>query len=235
MPEDTEVESPLAFSFANIAEEFDPHIRASIRGYEDFVEDCLGLSEYFVENDTYVIDLGCSSGTFIHKIFERNRKRQPRAQFIGLDIEPAFQNAWQELASDNLSFSVSDIRDFEIPRPCSFITSIFSLQFIAERDRQRVLENIHANLMQGGAFVFAEKLYCENAKLNEIISTLHIDFKRRSFSEAVIQKKAQALRSLMKPWTRDQIMESAVAAGFRRSHVQEIWRNHNFVGFVALR
>jgi hypothetical protein len=42
----------LQFSFANYAEDFDRHIERSIRGYGNLIEDCVELSQYFIENDT---------------------------------------------------------------------------------------------------------------------------------------------------------------------------------------
>ena len=50
------------FTFAHREEGFDEHIEKSIRGYGHLLEDIVGLSRYFVENDTNVYDLGCSTG-----------------------------------------------------------------------------------------------------------------------------------------------------------------------------
>ena len=86
--------SRLAFSFARFAEGFDDHIRKSIRGYSELLEDCVAMSEYFVENETSVFDIGCSTGSFLFRIWEKNRERAPQAKYVGIDIEPNFAASW---------------------------------------------------------------------------------------------------------------------------------------------
>jgi tRNA (cmo5U34)-methyltransferase len=84
----------LAFSFARFAKGFDEHIRRSIRGYVDLLSDCVGLSEYFVEDGTIVFDIGCSTGTFLREIIRKNRDRCPNTKYIGIDIEDRFSKYW---------------------------------------------------------------------------------------------------------------------------------------------
>jgi hypothetical protein len=47
--------------------------------------------------------------------------------------------------------------------------------------------------------------------------------------------KERSLRSMMKLWTEEQILNSLNAAGFAGIDVQCFWRNHNFAGFIALK
>ncbi len=51
------------FTFAQREEGFDNHIEHSIRGYTNLWNDVLKYSEYFVEDHTNVVDIGCSTGT----------------------------------------------------------------------------------------------------------------------------------------------------------------------------
>ena len=50
------------FTFAHREEGFDEHIEKSIRGYSQLMDDVISLSRYFVENETNVVDIGCSTG-----------------------------------------------------------------------------------------------------------------------------------------------------------------------------
>jgi hypothetical protein len=50
------------FSFAAYADDSDRHIGGSIRGYDNLREDCVALSQYFIQKDSVVLDIGCSSG-----------------------------------------------------------------------------------------------------------------------------------------------------------------------------
>src|SRR5262245_58634213 len=170
----------LNFSFARFAEGFDDHIRKSIRGYDHLVEDCVAISEYFVENETSVFDIGCSTGSFLCQIWEKSRERAPLAKYVGIDIEPNFASFWEKCEIDNVELRVADIRSFPMPKRCSFVTSLFSLQFISERDRQKILNQIFMSLVPGGALIVAEKTLSKCSKLHEILTFIHYDYNART-------------------------------------------------------
>jgi tRNA (cmo5U34)-methyltransferase len=224
---------PLEFSFAAYADHFDEHIRRSIRGYQDLISDCVALSTYFIENETTVVDIGCSAGSFVQMLQKHNCERAPRAKYIGIEVEREFAANWDNI--ENVEFVLSDIRDYDVPNDSSFISSIFSLQFISEKERQAVLVDVFSSLVRGGALILAEKTLSPCAKLQDMLTSIHYDFKRSHFSDAEILEKERSLRSLMKLWTEEQITEALIRAGFSRTHIQCFWRSHNFVGFLALR
>ena len=64
--------SEQRFRFSNTAHEFDDHIGKSIRGYHDLRDDIVGISRYFVEDDTTVVGIGCSEGSMIRRIRDAN-------------------------------------------------------------------------------------------------------------------------------------------------------------------
>ncbi|HXP74681.1 MAG TPA: methyltransferase domain-containing protein [Stellaceae bacterium] len=225
----------LGFSFARFADGFDRHIRQSIRGYADLLSDCAALSEYFVENGTVVFDIGCSTGSFLREVWSKTHERCPEARYIGVDVEPSFRSFWQGAQADNMELQLADVRSYPIPGNCSFVTSIFSLQFIPEGERQKVLDKIYQALLPGGALIIAEKVFCKVPKLNDMLTFIHYDFKRRSFTEAEILAKERSLRSKMKLWTEPQVIGSLASVGFAPDNVQCFWRNHNFAAFVALK
>ena len=63
------------FSFSNMSDNFDNHISKSIRGYDNLRTDIIGMSKYFVIDDTNVVDIGCSQGSLLKKIKEFNISR----------------------------------------------------------------------------------------------------------------------------------------------------------------
>ena len=73
------------FSFTNFSKEFDDHIDKSIRGYSTLRQDVLSLSRYFVENDTTVLDLGCSQGSLLRKMYENNI-HVSNTEYLGVEI-----------------------------------------------------------------------------------------------------------------------------------------------------
>ena len=230
-----QLRSELALSFARLAEGFDEHIQKSIRGYTDLLSDCVGMSDYFVEDHTTVFDIGCSTGNFLAHVVERNQDRAPKVEYVGIDIEPSFGTHWAQLEEQGVKLHVADVQSFPIPANCSLVTSIFSLQFISERARQKILDEIYRALLPGGALIVAEKTLAKCSKLHDMLTFIHCDCKRQHFSGSEILEKERSLRSTMKLWSEDQIVRSLVAAGFPEGNVQPFWRSHNFAAFVALR
>ena len=70
------------FTFAHREEGFDNHIEQSIRGYSNLMEDVVSLSRYFVEDDTNIVDIGCSTGKLTKAMMEYNSDHSPTAKYI---------------------------------------------------------------------------------------------------------------------------------------------------------
>ena len=64
-------------------------------------------------------------------------------------------------------------------------------------------------------------------------SKYYYDYKRKSFDTDDIMDKERTLRHMMKPNTWKEIEDMVYKAGF--SDVQPFWRNHMFVGALAIK
>ena len=102
-----------------------------------------------------------------------------------------------------------------------------------KKDRRDVISNIYAGLNTGGAFIFAEKTICKSALVQDMITFNYYDYKRKSFDTEDIMDKERTLRNIMKPLTWKQLEHMISYAGF--TTVQPFWRNHSFVGAIALK
>mgnify|MGYP001502105885 FL=1 len=224
------------FTFAHREEGFDEHIEKSIRGYSNLLEDVISLSRYFVEDDTTVVDIGCSTGKLTKAMIDYNKDHSNNADWIGVEIADGFIDDLKkrkiELNSHNVEFLMEDIRDYQF-KNCSLVTSIFTLQFMPKKDRKEVIRNIYEGLNEGGAFIFSEKTVCENALVQDMITFNYYDYKRKTFTTDDIMDKERTLRHMMKPNTWDEITDMLVRAGF--SNIQPFWRNHAFVGAIAIK
>ena len=65
--------SMTKFTFAQSPEGFDNHIENSVRGYTNLWHDILAMSKYFAEDDTYIVDLGCSSGKLLKNMIVKRK------------------------------------------------------------------------------------------------------------------------------------------------------------------
>ncbi len=224
------------FTFAHREEGFDEHIEKSIRGYSNLLEDVISLSRYFVEDDTNIVDIGCSTGKLTKAMIEYNEDHCSDGNYIGIEIAEGFfkdlENRADELKKHQVDFILDDIRNYDFEN-CSLVTSIFTLQFMPKKDRLNVMKNVYNGLNDGGAFIFAEKTICQNALVQDMITFNYYDYKRKSFDTEDIMDKERTLRHMMKPNTWEEIEINLAKAGF--SDVQPFWRNHAFVGALAIK
>jgi|TARA_R110002074_G_scaffold302389_1_gene473631 tRNA (cmo5U34)-methyltransferase len=229
------------FTFAHRKEGFDEHIEHSIRGYSNLLEDIVGLSRYFVEDDTNVIDVGCSTGKLTKAIIDynmtfNNGDKLAPGKYIGIEIADGFvenlKKRKKDLTSHDVEFIIDDVRNYKFNN-CSLVTSVFTLQFMSKRDRLSIIKKIYKGLNDGGAFIFAEKTICQNALVQDMITFNYYDYKRKSFDTDDIMDKERTLRHMMKPNTWQEIIDMIQSAGF--SDAQPFWRNHAFVGAIAIK
>ena len=224
------------FTFASV-KQFDQHITQSIRGYNDLIDDIVGLSRYFVEPDTNVLDIGCSTGTLLSRLtrdVDRYMHQKDSVKFIGIDIEPKFiKSAKKATTGTNTKIKNTKIQKYVFENNMSFVTSVFTLQFISKKHRNYVIDEIYDKLNVGGAFVLCEKILPEHPTLHQMITSIHHDYKRKSFTCQDIMDKDVSLRHMMKTDTKKQIITNLERAGF--DVIDIFWQQHEFVGFVAIK
>ena len=228
------------FTFAHRQEGFDEHIDWSIRGYSNLLGDIIGFSRYFVEGNTNVVDLGCSTGKTTERMLLHNKDHCKDATYVGVEIAEGFFGNLDERLEKldkkepwaQVEFHKGDVRDYEFDN-CSLVTSIFTLQFMPKKDRKAVIEKIFDGLNIGGAYIFAEKIYTENAFIQDMLTFNYYDFKCQKFEYNDIMSKEQTLRHMLKPNTWKELEGALECAGFK--NVQPFWRNHMFVGAIAIK
>ena len=224
------------FTFAHREEGFDAHIDMSIRHYSTLHDDIVALSRYFIENDTNIVDIGCSTGKTLGAMIDQNKEFAPDSNYIGVEYAYGFTDDMKarmvQYEDYNLDLICEDIRNFEFEN-CSLVTSIFTLQFMSHKDRQDVLNRIYDGLNPGGAFIFGEKTYSCSSKVQDILTFMFYDHKRKSFTADDIMTKEVTLRNMLKPNTWTELQSMLFEAGF--SSVQTFWQNHLFLGAIAIK
>ena len=55
----------------NVYKNFDSHINKSVPLYFETHDLYLKLSDFFLQEKSKIVDIGCSTGTFLFKVFER--------------------------------------------------------------------------------------------------------------------------------------------------------------------
>ena len=107
------------FTIAHREEGFDKHIEQSIRGYSDLIQDVISLSRHFIEDNTNVVDIGCSTGKMTKALIDYNLDQCNNTKYIGLEIAEGFQGDLQKRKEEineyyrNVRFEDSDARLYE--------------------------------------------------------------------------------------------------------------------------
>jgi tRNA (cmo5U34)-methyltransferase len=223
------------FRFADHTRDFDEHIRHSIPGLDILRSMVVDLSRTFVQPETKVLDIGCSTGTLLSAIRDANSGIRAGVCYIGIDAENAFRPTWGEHSGTGIGFDVHDARKYRGFHDTSLITSLFTLQFIPEGDRPAVLRQIHEGLIEGGAFIIAEKVLAETSRFQDLFLGPYYDFKRRSFGATEILDKERALRAGMRLWSEAELSDALAAAGFGPLQIHRFWQSYLFIGLIALK
>lgn len=223
------------FTFAQREEGFDNHIEKSIRGYTNLWNDILKMSEYFVDDFSNVVDVGCSTGKLLKAMIEQN-KFAPHAQYYGIEVEEDFFKTYDDDEKEyyNLTYHRGDVRSFQFDN-CNLVTSIFTLQFIPEIDRTDIIRQIYDGLNVGGAFIFAEKTAAEYSRIHEMRTFTYYDYKRQNFTSDDILDKEKQLRHMMKLNTRTELVNKCATAGFQFNKIESFWQNFGFTAFIAIK
>jgi len=223
------------FTFAQREEGFDNHIEKSIRGYTNLWYDILKMSEYFVDDFSNVVDVGCSTGKLLKAMIAQNTFA-PNAQYYGIEVEEDFFKTYDDDEKQyyNLNYHRGDVRSFQFDN-CNLVTSIFTLQFIPEIDRTDIIRQIYDGLNVGGAFIFAEKTAAESSRIHEMRTFTYYDYKRQNFTSDDILDKEKQLRHMMKLNTRTELVNKCATAGFQFNKIESFWQNFGFTGFIAIK
>jgi len=217
----------MTFSFTTI-KNFDDHIKKSIQGYDILDNQIISFANWFLEDDTNVYDIGCSTGRQLRKLKQSTNKR---IKYYGIENNYNFtKELKKELDIELIEHDLN--KDFEF-KNASMILSIFTLQFLWIKNKQNIINNIYKGLNRGGAFVFAEKIYSATPKLQDIFTFQSYDYKRPHFSSDEILDKEQDLRYLMKLLTLEENWQLLKNAGFE--HIDICWKQNNFICFIAIK
>jgi tRNA (cmo5U34)-methyltransferase len=198
----------------NVHETFDAHVSKSVPFYRETHELGAKLADFFLADGSLVYDLGCSTGTFIELLAERNRSKAVR--FVGIDsvAEMAASARSRCAGYPNVSIETADILDAEL-QPCDFVSAYYTIQFVRPMNRQTVFDRIYAALNWGGGFLWVEKVRANDARFQDMMSQLYVDYKlEQGFDAEEIIGKARSIKGVLEPFSTQGNLDLAKRAGF---------------------
>lgn len=225
------------FAFgAEVAAVFDDMVDRSVPQYREIQRMVLELVADFAVQGTWVVDLGCSTGTTLAAL---DQELMPGVGLLGVDnSDEMLARCRQRLKGAHrerkLELVTADLNNGYRMGNASVALMILTLQFIRPLRRQRLMADIHRGLNDQGALILVEKVMGEDSLFNRLFIKYYYDMKRRhGYSELEISQKREALENVLIPYKLLENRELLLETGFRSVDVFFKW--YNFCGMVAVK
>lgn len=220
----------------NVAKVFEDMISRSAPGYSTIVSHIGVMARHFVQPNTKIYDLGCSLGAC--SLVVNQMVEVPGCELVAVDNSEAMVSRCSEnleKAGHRFPVTVSqaDILDLDISN-ASLVILNFTLQFIDQDLREALMKKIYDGLVDGGVLVLSEKLAFSQPHEQDLMTTLHHDFKRANgYSDLEIAQKRAAIENVLIPESNGEHICRLEKVGF--SHVYSWFRCLNFASFLAVK
>ena len=213
-----------------VVNNFEQHITSSVPFYKISHDLTLKMSDFFIKDKSVCYDLGCSKGHLLRDIERRHIKK--KIDLIGIDESKEMIKSAKK-KSEKIKFLCKNLVDFNYQKN-DFITSLYTLQFVQPRYRQKLINRLYSSLNWGGGLVLFEKIRGNDARFQDILNFSYFDFKaEQKLSPIDILNKEISLRSILEPYTIDANVNYLKRAGFK--DIMPICQYLCFVGFLAIK
>lgn len=216
----------------NVASVFDDMISRSVPFYDVSSNLITQILVKYLDSQAFIIDLGCSTGALLFKLFEKN----PKFRLCGVDNSKAMQEIAKNKAKaygSKVNFIEADALTFEFNSANAVILN-YTLQFIRPLKRVNFIKKIYDGLEEGGIFILSEKLLYEDKKLSKNMIEIYEEYKEKNgYSKYEIAQKRQALENILIPFSEDENKKLLKDAGFKV--IETIFKWGNFASFMAIK
>jgi tRNA (cmo5U34)-methyltransferase len=214
---------------------FDKHIEKSVPFYNEGHDIIQNLSDYFLFENSTCYDIGCSTASLLQKISKFSNKK--KLNFIGIEVEKnmvalAKKNIKKNKLK-NIKIINNDIIKFKLKKN-NLIISYYTIQFIHPSHRQIIFNKIYKSLNWGGGFIIFEKIRGNDARFDNILNSLYLDFKEKNnFKAKEILNKSKSIRGVLEPFSDNGNLGFIKRAGF--SDIQTIFHHLCFKGYLCIK
>ena len=214
---------------------FDSHISKSVPLYQETHDLYLRLSDFFLQEDGKIVDIGCSTGTFVSKVYDRHKNNHKKLSFVGIDntIEMIKSCKKKYALKKRIQFLNKDINKYKFKK-CCIITSFYTIQFVSPKKRQTLIDKIYKGLNWGGAFFFIEKIRGNDARFQDILSQVYLEYKlSKGYTPTEIINKSKSLKGILEPFSTKGNEDLLKRAGFK--DIITVMKYGCFEGFLAIK
>ena len=183
-----------------------------------------------------ILEIGCSDGISLQPFIN---KYGALARFKGIDISEPMLNKAKEKYKNLIDCNIVNFENIDL-RYCfpndiyDLIMSILTIQFTPIEYRQKIIQNIYDKIIDGGAFIFVEKVLGNCSEINEIMVEEYYNLKKTNgYTQDQIDRKKLSLEGVLVPMTSNWNIDMLKQAGFKKIDV--FWRWMNFEGYIAIK
>ncbi len=217
-----------------IPQKFDEHVKRSVPFYLESHDLICKLSDFFVRDNSVCYDLGVSTGTLIGKLFKKHQHRDS-VRWIGIDIEEKMIMQARKVIGENENIEL--VTDNVVTYPyqkSDFTVSYYTMQFVPPYVRQEAFNKIYNALNWGGAFILFEKVRASDARFQDMMQTLYVDYKlEQNYSSEEIIAKTKSLKGILEPFSTQGNVDLLKRAGF--VDIMSVFKYICFEGFIAIK
>lgn len=216
----------------NVPKKFSYHIKQSVPFYEEGHNIICNISDFFLKKNSYVYDIGSSTGTLLNKL--ANRHNNKKINFYGIEtVKEMIIQSKVENKNNKIKYINKDIKKIFLKKS-DLIISYYTIQFIDPKYRQQVLDKIYKTLNWGGAFLMFEKIRASDARFQDIYTQIYNDFKlNQDFTEKEIINKSRSLKGILEPFSDYGNMGLLKRSGF--SDIISVFQWFCFKGYLAIK
>ena len=225
---------------------FDDMLQRSIPQYEVMRDAVLSIGSPFIQQQTDVVDIGCSRGEALAPFVEqfgiktrRDSSLRYVDSFVGIEVSDPMLSAATERFAREIGAGIVkivkyDLRDGYPYVRASLTLSVFTLQFVPMEYRQRVVQDVYDHTVAGGAFVLVEKILGDTSTIDRLFVDRYYRLKSANgYSQEAIDRKRLSLEGVLVPVTARWNIELLKQAGFKQ--IDGFWRWMNFAGWLAVK
>ena len=218
----------------NVPEKFNEHVKKSVPYYEDGHNLICKISDYFVHQGSTCYELGVSTGALTKKLAEKHVHKSD-VKWIGIDIEQSMIDQARKSTKEhtNIELVCENIATYPL-ESSDFICAYYTMQFIPPYVRQDVFNKIYNALNWGGAFLLFEKVRASDARFQDMMQTLYVDYKLdQGYTTEEIVAKTKSLKGVLEPFSTQGNIDLLKRAGF--VDIMTVFKYMCFEGFLAIK
>ncbi len=217
----------------DMVDSFDQHVLKSVPLYLEGHDLVKKVSDFFISDASICYEIGSSTASLLSGLAERHSSK--RATFIGVELEEDMH--LKALAKTKGMASIEllneDILTLELKKS-DFIVCYYTMQFIKPNVRQDVFNKLYESLNWGGALVLFEKVRGNDARFQDIMTSLYTDFKLdNGYTPEEIIAKSQSLKGVLEPFSTQGNIDMLKRAGFK--DILSIMKYVSFEGFLVIK